>query len=91
MTCRVDPEDRTGRVPDVIGAGTMGVLDAGSGIYADNPEAYGHSGWGGSFRCADPGAQVAIGYVCNRMGPELVGDPRTTGLCAAILGSAKTL
>jgi CubicO group peptidase (beta-lactamase class C family) len=58
------------------------------GIYGPNPRAFGHSGWGGAFGCADPDAQIAIGYVCNQMGPELVGDPRTAGLCAAALESA---
>ena len=58
------------------------------GIYGPNPRAFGHSGWGGSFGCADPDREIAIGYVCNQMGPELVGDPRTQGLCNAILRSA---
>jgi CubicO group peptidase (beta-lactamase class C family) len=58
------------------------------GLYGRNPRAFGHSGWGGSFGCADPDAGVAIGYVCNQMGPELVGDPRTASLCEAIIGSA---
>jgi CubicO group peptidase (beta-lactamase class C family) len=58
------------------------------GIYGPNKRAFGHSGWGGSFGCADPDAGVAIGYVCNQMGPELVGDPRTQGLCAAVIGCA---
>ena len=53
--------------------------------YGPNADAFGHSGWGGSFGCADPAKGVAIGYVCNQMGPELVGDPRTAGLCQAIL------
>lgn len=61
------------------------------GIYGPNPRAFGHSGWGGSFGCADPDAEIAIGYVCNQMGPELVGDPRTQGLCNAILESARRL
>jgi CubicO group peptidase (beta-lactamase class C family) len=58
------------------------------GIYGPNPRAFGHSGWGGSFGCADPDADVAIGYVCNQMGPELVGDPRTQGLCNAAIACA---
>jgi CubicO group peptidase (beta-lactamase class C family) len=44
----------------------------------------GHSGWGGSFGCADPDAKVGIGYAMNQMGADLVGDPRANGLCAAI-------
>jgi len=66
----------------------MGVALNVPGIYGPNPGAFGHSGWGGSFGCADPDADVAIGYVCNQMGPELVGDPRTAGLCAAVLSCA---
>lgn len=56
-----------------------------TGIYGPNPKAFGHSGWGGSFGFADPDAEIAVGYVCNRMGPELVGDPRTSILCRSIL------
>ena len=55
----------------------MGVALNRPGFYGSNPRAFGHSGWGGSFGCADPDAGVAIGYVCNQMGPDLVGDPRT--------------
>jgi CubicO group peptidase (beta-lactamase class C family) len=66
----------------------MGMAINTPGIYGPNPRAFGHSGWGGSFGCADPDAGVAIGYVCNQMGPDLVGDPRTAGLCKAVLESA---
>jgi CubicO group peptidase (beta-lactamase class C family) len=66
----------------------MGVVLNTPGIYGSNPRAFGHSGWGGSFGCADPDANVAIGYVCNQMGPELVGDPRTAGLCKAVFDCA---
>jgi CubicO group peptidase (beta-lactamase class C family) len=69
----------------------MGVAINTPGIYGPNPRAFGHSGWGGSFGCADPDASVAIAYVCNQMGPELVGDPRTAGLCNAVLGAAASL
>lgn len=67
----------------------MGLALNRPGLYGPNPRAFGHSGWGGSFGCADPDAEIAIGYVCNQMGPELVGDPRTGGLCQAILGAAR--
>ncbi len=66
----------------------MGVMLNTPGIYGSNPRAFGHSGWGGSFGCADPDAQIAIGYVCNQMGPGLVGDPRTAGLCASVFACA---
>jgi CubicO group peptidase (beta-lactamase class C family) len=66
----------------------MGVALNTPGLYGPNPRAFGHSGWGGSFGCADPDLDIAIGYVCNQMGPELVGDPRTVPLCAAALEAA---
>jgi CubicO group peptidase (beta-lactamase class C family) len=47
-------------------------------------QTFGHGGWGGSFGCANLEAQVGIGYVCNQMGAQLVGDPRGAGLCTAI-------
>ncbi len=65
----------------------MGVALNTPGIYGPNKRAFGHSGWGGSFGCADPDAGVAIGYVCSQMGPELVGDPRTAGLCGAVFAA----
>jgi CubicO group peptidase (beta-lactamase class C family) len=53
-------------------------------FFGPNPRSYGHSGWGGSFGCADPQQRLAIGYVCNQMGPDLVGDVRARELCATI-------
>ena len=34
----------------------------------------------------DPERRLAIGYVCNQMGPDLVGDIRARELCATIYG-----
>lgn len=65
----------------------MGVAHNLIGVYGPNPRAYGHSGWGGSYGCADPDARVAIGYVLNHMGPELVGDPRGKGLADAVFAA----
>jgi len=62
------------------------VLNAATTFFGPNPRTYGHSGWGGSFGCADPDHRLAIGYVCNQMGPDLVGDVRARELCAAIYG-----
>ncbi len=56
-------------------------------LYGENKKAFGHSGWGGSFGCADRESQVAIGYVCNQMGPDTVGDARTPRLIKAIFES----
>jgi CubicO group peptidase (beta-lactamase class C family) len=85
------PATSDGRIDQFLGfvdAWAMGVALNRPGIYGPNPGAFGHSGWGGSFGCADADARIAIGYVCNQMGPELVGDPRTAGLCQAILAAA---
>lgn len=54
------------------------------GMLGPAPETFGHGGWGGSFGCANLQARVGIGYVCNQMGAQLVGDPRGAGLCQAI-------
>ncbi len=62
------------------------VLNDETGFFGPNPRTYGHSGWGGSFGCADPDHRLAIGYVCNQMGPDLVGDVRARELCATIYG-----
>jgi CubicO group peptidase (beta-lactamase class C family) len=64
----------------------MGVMLNTPGLYGPNPRAFGHSGWGGSFGCADRGTGVSIGYVCNQMGPDLTADPRARSLCAAVAG-----
>jgi CubicO group peptidase (beta-lactamase class C family) len=55
-----------------------------TGIYGPRRTVFGHSGWGGSFGCADTEAKVAIGYVMNQMGEGIVGDVRATELCHTI-------
>lgn len=55
-----------------------------TGLYGPVEHVYGHSGWGGSFVCVDPDNGLSFAYVCNRMGADLVGDPRAQALCAAI-------
>jgi CubicO group peptidase (beta-lactamase class C family) len=50
------------------------------GLYGHRPDAFGHSGWGGSFGCADPGSRRGIAYIANRMGSALNGDPRARAL-----------
>jgi CubicO group peptidase (beta-lactamase class C family) len=62
----------------------MGVAHNLIGVYGANPKTIGHSGWGGSFGAADPDGRIAMGYVVNQMGSELVGDPRGKGLADAI-------
>jgi CubicO group peptidase (beta-lactamase class C family) len=87
MTTPATASGRTDMFLGFVDSWGMGVALNTSGIYGPNPRTFGHSGWGGAFGCADPDAGIAIGYVCNQMGPDLVGDPRTGGLCAAALKS----
>lgn len=54
-----------------------------NGLYGPEPRTFGHSGWGGSFAFADPVRRLGVSYVMNRMGTDLVGDPRATALIAA--------
>ncbi len=68
----------------------MGVAHNASGMFGPHRETFGHSGWGGSFGCADRGTGIAIGYACNHMGPDLVGDPRATSLCDAVFRAAES-
>jgi CubicO group peptidase (beta-lactamase class C family) len=59
-----------------------------TGVFGPNPDAFGHTGWGGSFGYADPDAEVGAAYVLNRMGPDLIGDARAVGLAQAIASCA---
>jgi len=56
-------------------------------LYGPNPEAFGHSGWGGSFAFADPKAGVAMAYTMNQMSELLRGDPRGVALIDAVYRS----
>ena len=52
--------------------------------YGPSPQAFGHSGWGGSMGYADPDAHVSVGYVINQMDAKLNGDPRSMRLVDAL-------
>lgn len=52
--------------------------------YGPNHTSFGHSGWGGSFAYADPDANIGVAYTMNRMGTDLIGDPRNVALISAI-------
>lgn len=54
------------------------------GMLGPDPQTFGHGGWGGSFGAAHLEAQLGIGYVCNQMGAQLVGDPRMVGISNTI-------
>lgn len=55
--------------------------------YGPNPAAFGHDGFGGSAVCADPATGTAFAYVMNRMGMQLVDDPRKMALLEALYES----
>ncbi len=59
-------------------------LSGPEGHFGPNPAAFGHDGFGGSAVGADPEAGVALAYVMNRMGMNLVDDPRKMALVEAV-------
>jgi CubicO group peptidase (beta-lactamase class C family) len=65
-----------------------GVAFNATGAFGANPNAFGHTGWGGSFGYADPASGVGAAYTMNRMGPELIGDARAVALAQAISACA---
>jgi CubicO group peptidase (beta-lactamase class C family) len=62
-------------------------LSGAEGHYGLNPGAFGHDGFGGSAVGADPERGIAFAYVMNRMGMNLVDDPRKMALIEAIYQS----
>jgi CubicO group peptidase (beta-lactamase class C family) len=48
-----------------------------------NPNTFGHFGAGGTLALADPDADLALGYVTNRMGAPLLQSPRNRALIDA--------
>ena len=62
-------------------------LSGPEGHFGPNPAAFGHDGFGGSAVGADPEAGVAFAYVMNRMGMNLVDDPRKMALITAVYES----
>lgn len=77
---RIDNVDLVLGVPSRWAAGFL--LNT-EGCFGPTPEAFGHSGWGGSLAFADPRAGLSFAYVMNRMGTTLRGDPRNTALIEA--------
>jgi CubicO group peptidase (beta-lactamase class C family) len=47
------------------------------------PNSFGHAGAGGSLGWADPDAELAFGYVMNKMAQAIAGDLRSTSLINA--------
>jgi CubicO group peptidase (beta-lactamase class C family) len=59
-------------------------LNPGENLYGPNPEAFGFSGWGGSFGLVDPVADIAASYTMNRMSDQFELNPRRRGLINAV-------
>lgn len=85
---QIEGVDEVLGVPARWGAGFLLNTD---GLYGPEPGAFGHSGWGGSFVVADRTRRAAIAYTMNRMGTDLVGDPRDTALIDAAYEGLKKL
>lgn len=64
-------EEVVGRVPDLVLGSPMrrgrGVNLNTAGELGPGPEAYGHTGTGGSLGMADPGRRVGVGFVMNQL------------------------
>ena len=50
----------------------------------EGPQSFGHTGAGGSVGFTDPEHEIGFGYVMNKMGMSLNGDPRSSGLIKAV-------
>jgi CubicO group peptidase (beta-lactamase class C family) len=61
-----------------------GIIGNSNRIYGPNPEAFGHSGNGGSVGFGDPVAGVSAGYVMNKQSHYIMGDPRSLKLIDAL-------
>ena len=58
-------------------------------IAIGGPRSFGHFGAGGSVGWADPDAELAFGYVMNRMDMGLAGDVRSYDLINACYAAAR--
>ena len=63
---------------------SLGFMKTGSGFPFGNPGSFGHPGAGGSLGFADPHAQIGYGYVPNRKGVTMGGDPRDVAIRKAL-------
>jgi CubicO group peptidase (beta-lactamase class C family) len=62
----------------------LGFMKTNPGFPFGNPGSFGAPGTGGSLGFADPQAQIGYGYVPNRKGVTLSGDPRDVALRHAL-------
>jgi CubicO group peptidase (beta-lactamase class C family) len=63
---------------------SLGFMQPNKTIDFAHAGAFGAPGAGGAMGYADPAAGIGYGYVTNRMGTRLQGDPRDLALRAAL-------
>ena len=63
---------------------SLGFMKSNPGFPFGNPGSFGMPGAGGSLGFADPLAQIGYGYVPNRKGVALAGDPRDVAIREAL-------
>jgi CubicO group peptidase (beta-lactamase class C family) len=63
---------------------SLGFMKPSESVPFGHPGAFGAPGAGGSMGFADPEVGVGYGYVTNRMGTDIQGDPRDVALRAAL-------
>jgi CubicO group peptidase (beta-lactamase class C family) len=61
-----------------------GIIGNSNRYYGPNPEAFGHSGNGGSVGFGDPVTGVSAGYVMNKQSHHIMADPRSLKLIDAL-------
>jgi CubicO group peptidase (beta-lactamase class C family) len=66
---------------------SLGFMKSSSGFPFGNTGSFGHPGAGGSLGFADPRAQIGYGYVPNRKGVKMGGDPRDLAIRKALYSS----
>jgi len=63
---------------------SLGFMKPSRGFPFGTPNSFGFPGAGGSFGFADPDAQIGYGYIPNRKGVTMGGDPRDVALRRAL-------
>ena len=84
-----DGDDRVLLQRTRFSAGYMKSVETpeGAAWFGPSPEAFGHTGAGGSFGMADPVARVSIGYVMNQMGSGALLNDRGQAIIDAVYES----
>ena len=68
---------------------SLGFMKPNLGFPFGSPSSFGFPGAGGSFGFADPDAQIGYGYIPNRKGVTMGGDPRDVALRRALYSALR--